>query len=326
MVKKLLLLVFAPSLIHAQTTLIPDARFERALIDLGIDTDQTINGQMATQDAWAVTSLEISTSSLPNYPYTTSSADYYDGLIHDLTGLEAFVNVEQLTVSFTMAEQINLSGLVHLKHLIFGDNMLTSVDVSHNPLLETVEIANGGDVYPMNYVSVLDLSHNPNINSINANGVTQINLNNQNNLQNMLLNVGCGYCWGYPIDYMIGTVCIQVDNPLAAVNHQFPYTTWTINHMNLALQFTDDVVLCALGNETFKQQPITIAPNPTQDVIHLQTEADITEIKLYDLTGRLALQLHNPGKTIALNELSSGVYMLEISTSKGTITQKLVKE
>jgi hypothetical protein len=96
--------------------------------------------------------------------------------------------------------------------------------------------------------------------------------------------------------------------------------------MNLTVQFTDDVVLCALGNETFKQQPITVAPNPTQDVIHLQTDQNITEIKLYDLTGRLALQQHNPGKTIALNNISSGVYMLEISTSKGTITQKLVKE
>ena len=71
---------------------------------------------------------------------------------------------------------------------------------------------------------------------------------------------------------------------------------------------------------------ISITPNPARDRVYLQTDQKITEVKLYDLTGRLALQLHNPGKTIPLNALSSGVYILEISTSKGTITQKLVKE
>lgn len=323
MIQKLLLIVLAPSFIHAQTTLIPDARFERALIELGIDTDQTINGQMATQDALAVTSLEISTSSLPNYPYTTSSADYYDGLIHDFTGLEAFMNIEQLSISFTMAEQINLSGLVQLKHLNFGDNMLTSVDVSHNPLLEKMELTNGGDVYPFNSIGELDFSHNPNINYINSGGVGQINLNNQNNLENIFLNVGCSFCWGDPSP---AGVCIEVDNPPAAVNNQFPYNTWTIYHGNTTVHFTDDVALCVLGNETFNKQLVTISPNPTQDVIHLQTEADITEIKLYDLTGRLALQKYNPGKTIPLNDLSSEVYMLEIQTSQGVFREKLIKE
>jgi hypothetical protein len=233
------------------------------------------------------------------------------------------MNIEQLSISFTMAEQINLSGLVHLKHLIFGDNMLTSVDVSHNPLLEKIELTNGGDVDPFNSIGELDFSHNPNINYINSGGVGQINLNNQNNLENIFLNVGCSFCWGDPSP---ASVCIQVDNPSAAINHQFPYSTWTINHGNAIVHFTDDAALCVLGNETFKQQPITVAPNPMQEVIHLQTEADITEVKLYDLTGRLALQLHNPGKIVALNALSSGVYMLEIQTNHGVLREKLIKE
>ncbi len=321
MIQKLFFLVFAPSLIQAQTTLIPDARFERALIELGIDTDATLNGQMATQDALAVTSLEISQASLPNYPYP--AADFYDGLIHDFTGLEAFVYIELLSISLTMAEQINLNSLVNLKYLNFGDNMLTSIDVSHNTLLEKIELTNGGDVYPLNSIGELDFSHNPNINYINSGGVGQINLNNQNNLENIFLNVGCSFCWGDPSP---ASVCIEVDNPSAAVNNQFPYSTWTIYHGNTTVHFTDDAALCVLGNETFKQQPITVAPNPTQDVIQLQTSAEINEVKLYDLTGRLALQQHKPGKTIALNALSSGVYLLEIQTNQGVFREKLIKE
>ncbi len=306
----------------AQTTLIPDARFERALIELGIDTDQTINGQIATQDALAVTSLEISDSSLPNYPYSTN--DIYDGMIHDFTGLEAFANMEQLSISITMAEQINLNGLVGLKHLQFGDNMLTNVDVSHNPLLESIEISNGGDVYPFNSIGSLDLSHNPNINHIVATNFGQINLNNQNNLENLFLNVACTWCWGNPGE-PIPTVCVQVDNPVAATNHQSPYNSWTIL-TNGGVHFTDDAPLCVLGNETFKAQNLSLSPNPARDFLQLETAEDITEIKLYDLAGRITFEQKNPGKVINLQTLSSGVYLLEATTAKGVLREKVVKE
>ncbi|MBS7788045.1 T9SS type A sorting domain-containing protein [Flavobacterium sp. CYK-55] len=324
MIQKLPLLLLFPCLVHAQTTLIPDYRFERALIELGIDTDQTLNGQMATQDAWTVTLLEIRPGSPNNYPYP--AIDFYDGLIHNFTGLEAFVNVEQLNISSTMAEQINLSGLVGLKHLILGDNMLTGIDVSNNPLLETVEIANGGDVYPMNSIGELDFSHNPNIQTIHAMGVGKINLRNNNNLQNVQLNIGCFYCWGAPDDYIAGNVCLAVDNAQAAINQQTPYNTWTVNHPYVTVQYADEIVQCSLSSAYFETQKAILFPNPTQDVIHLQTDQNITEVKLYDLTGRLALQLYKPGKTIALNALSSGVYLLEIQTNQGVFREKLIKE
>ncbi|MFN8274702.1 MAG: T9SS type A sorting domain-containing protein [Flavobacteriaceae bacterium] len=325
MIQKLLTaLLFFSVAASAQTTLIPDARFERALIELGIDTDQTINGQMATQDALAVTSLEISDSSLPNYPYPTTSPDFNDGLIHDLTGLEAFANLEQLSIRFTMAEQINLNGLMSLKHLQLGDNMLTNVDVSHNPLLESIEISNGGDVYPLNSIGALDLSHNPNINHIVAPSVTQVNLNNQNNLENIFLNVVCGFCWANPGE-PIPTVCVQVDNPVAATNHQSPYSSWTIQS-SAGIHFTDDAVLCVLDNETFKVQNLSLSPNPTRDFLQWQTADDITEIKLYDLAGRITFEQKNPGKVINLQTLSSGVYLLEATTAKGVLREKVVKE
>lgn len=324
MILKLHFLLLVPCFVQAQTTLIPDARFERALMELGIDTDQTINGQIATQDALAVTSLEISQISLPNYPYITPGSDYYDGLIHDFTGLEAFVNIEQLNISYTMAEEINLNNLVHLKHLIFGDNMLTNVDFSNNPLLETVEINNGGELLPVNYISALDLSHNPNINFIKAGPVPQINLNNLNNLENMQINLGCTSCWGPPDNY--STVCIQVDNPTAASDNQFPYNTWTIHNWYTSVHFTNDAALCVLGNETFKAQKISLSPNPTRGILQLETSDDITEIKLYDLAGRINFERKNPGNVLNLQDLSTGVYLLEATTKKGVLSQKLIKE
>ncbi|MBS1535209.1 MAG: T9SS type A sorting domain-containing protein [Bacteroidetes bacterium] len=325
MIQKLLCaLLFFSVAASAQTTLIPDARFERALIELGIDTDQTINGQMATQDALAVTSLEISEGSLPNYPY--SANDIYDGMIHDLTGLEAFVNLQQLIVHSTMAEQINLSSLMGLKRFECADNMLSYIDVSHNSLLEYIDIGTGGDLIPFNTIGELDFSQNPNIQTIHAMGIGKINLNNNNNLQNIQLNIGCFFCWGYPADYIVGAVCIQVDNPAAATQNQLPYSTWNIYHPNVNVHFTNDAALCVLGNETFKAQNISLSPNPARDFLQLETADDITEIKLYDLAGRITFDQKNPEKVINLQSLSSGVYLLEATTEKGVLSQKLIKE
>ena len=61
--KKYLLFLFiinilCLNLLQAQTTNIPDANFEQALIDLGIDTDG-LNGQVLTSDINTLTDLYI---------------------------------------------------------------------------------------------------------------------------------------------------------------------------------------------------------------------------------------------------------------------------
>lgn len=50
----------------AQNVVIPDKNFEKALIELGIDTDGQINGQVLRSDALFVTSLDISNMNIKN--------------------------------------------------------------------------------------------------------------------------------------------------------------------------------------------------------------------------------------------------------------------
>src|SRR5690606_3173665 len=135
--------------LKAQTIAIPDYRFEQALVDLNIDSDGVINGQILVSDALNVTELVITPSVVPNYPYNIGN-DYLEGLIHDVTGIEGFVNLESLTINVTMIEELNVSTLVKLKYLDCTDNMLTSIDVSNNILLEYLDISSGGDVIPFN--------------------------------------------------------------------------------------------------------------------------------------------------------------------------------
>jgi len=107
----------------AQITLILDPKFEQFLIDKGIDSDGIINGQILTSDALAVTKMHI---------YSITSGIY----IQDVTGLEAFVNLDSLSITETMVggemgeNTVDLSTLVNLKYFYTADSNLIFIDFS----------------------------------------------------------------------------------------------------------------------------------------------------------------------------------------------------
>lgn len=322
----LLLIVSANSKSTAQITFIPDYRFEKALIDLGIDSDQIVNGQMLTNDALLVSEMNLSPATLPNYPYP--AIDFYEGMIHDISGIEAFINLEYLKLNVTMIENLNLVNLTKLKYLDCVDNMLTSLNVSNNPLLEYLDISGGGDVLPVNNISEIDLTNNPNINTLKASGVDKINLHNNNNAQSMSINVSCNYCWDYPPDFIVGSVCMEVDNVESAQNNQSPYSEWSILHSNINVNYTDDLSQCALSTLKFHRNDVAIYPNPNQTgIVYLKSKNEtIYKIMIFDLLGRKMIEENKITDNINISSLKNGNYFLKIISSKGSQTEKLIVE
>lgn len=307
----------------AQITVIPDYRFEQALLDLGIDSDLTVNGHILNSDALLVTELIITPTSLTNYPYP--AADIYDGMIHNLTGLEAFVNLEKLVLNVTMVDNLNVNNLVNLKHLNVVDNMLTSIDVSNNSNLEYIKISDYGDALPMNSIIALDLSQNPNIHTIYAPAVQKINLNNNNNNSNMVINVSC-LCIGNPPDDIVGSVCIKVDNVPLVQSNQAPYSEWTINHAHISLNFTSDLSQCLLSTSAFKLNKITIYPNPIQtDILYLKSgDNSLFKVEIFDYLGRKIVEKEKVTDRIDISGLEKGNYLIKILSINGTQTEKLI--
>ena len=308
-----------------QITDIPDYRFEQALLDLGLDSDLAVNGHILNSDALLVTELIITPESLTNYPYP--AGDIYAGMIHNLTGLEAFVNLQKLVLNTTMVDNLNVSNLVNLKHLNVVDNMLTAIDVSNNSNLEYIKISDWGDVLPMNNITELDLSQNPNINTIYAPGVQKINLNNNNNNSNMLINVSC-YWIDSPPDDIVGSVCIKVDNVALAQNTQTPYATWTLSHEHIAFNYTNDLSNCSLGTSTFNQNKITVYPNPVQtDILYLKSDgSSLLKVELFDYLGRKIVENDKVIDSINVSGLAKGNYLIKIFSDSGTQTEKLIVE
>ncbi len=297
----------------AQITYIPDQGFEQALIDLEIDSDGIINGQVLTSDVENVTELIIEDG----------------GIIYSLTGIQDFTSLEKLVVLYTYITELDVSQNLQLKELDCSSNELTSLDVSSNILLEKLYCGNYGiDVGPFNMIEEIDLSNNPNIYDFNAFDMflKKINLKNGNNNSNMKINVSV-FPWGmdepdYDPYEIKNTVCIEVDNEDLAQNNQYPYSEWNITHGgHVAVHFTDNVEACALNTQSFTQTKTKIYPNPVSDVLYFDTTTE--KVTVFDLSGRKVLE-QNQANSIAVSELEKGNYIIKLVSNKGVQTEKII--
>ena len=183
---------------------IPDASFEQALIDLGIDSDQALNSWLLLSDAESVTNLNLR---LPvSFPYGGGNTMITNvtSTITDLTGIEAFINLEDLLLDSNDLENLDLSKLSklstlrcsnnnltqialnqnsELKYLFLTGNALTQIDVTNNPKLEELEINN-------NQVSQIDVSQNSLLKTLEILGNPISTLDTSNLFQ--LVSLYCG--------------------------------------------------------------------------------------------------------------------------------------
>lgn len=110
-----------------QYLLIPDSHFEQLLIDQGIDTDGTVNGQLLREDAEQVERLDLNLNS-------------HFGDIEDLTGIEGFENITYLSAAGQNLVDIDLSSNTKLDTLYLQDNYLNTIDLSKNTNLIMINL------------------------------------------------------------------------------------------------------------------------------------------------------------------------------------------
>ncbi|MBX2827500.1 MAG: T9SS type A sorting domain-containing protein [Flavobacteriaceae bacterium] len=81
-----------------------------------------------------------------------------------------------------------------------------------------------------------------------------------------------------------------------------------------------------LGIQGKEKPKFNVYPVPAKDELHLSSASEINRIELFSNLG-LKLKTFNNQKTISLEGLTSGFYLLKISWKDGTFsTQKLIKE
>nr|WP_262904137.1 T9SS type A sorting domain-containing protein [Chryseobacterium tagetis] len=70
---------------------------------------------------------------------------------------------------------------------------------------------------------------------------------------------------------------------------------------------------------------IAIYPNPTSDILNIQTDAKINAVSVVDLTGRKqAVRFEN--NRVDVRNLPAGTYILNVETENGISTEKFVRK
>ena len=86
--------------------------------------------------------------------------------------------------------------------------------------------------------------------------------------------------------------------------------------------------VAALGNTTFATLGFTLYPNPVQKTLQLQSNSDSTidQITITDLSGKVILVQTQNTTAVNVEQLSNGLYFLEIQSGEQKITKKFIKE
>lgn len=80
-------------------------------------------------------------------------------------------------------------------------------------------------------------------------------------------------------------------------------------------------------NEVSLQSLISLYPNPATDIVTINKTSDISidSVTIFDTLGKsISLQLVNG--QVNISALTSGVYFMNINTSRGSLTQKIIKK
>ncbi|OYU82684.1 MAG: hypothetical protein CFE24_14550 [Flavobacterium sp. BFFFF2] len=236
------------------------------------------------------------------------------------------VMLEKLLIWNTPISSIDVSNNEFLRTLDINNTAVQNIDISQNALLEELFCCN-------NQLSTLNASNNHLLNKVNCNNLN-ISGNNNNITLLILQNSANTLLNGV---YEIGA------NPPVYLN-RFDCT----GNPNLQCIFVDDVANCtanwlgkdatsqyvatqqeceSLNNEAFSTNPFVLYPNPVKEVLYLENKNNdpIQKIEVFDLTGKKVMELTNAQNQINFTAISAGLYLVKISTSKETITHKIIK-
>ncbi|TXK77242.1 T9SS type A sorting domain-containing protein [Mesonia sp. K4-1] len=306
-IKLILLLInlFIGLKITAQTTSIPDQNFEQHLIDEGIDSDGTINGQVLTSDIVSVLVLDLY-------------------MVNDLTGLEDFTALESLEIWDAAHFQNNnditldLTANVNLEKIeIWTYEGLKNLDLTGLVNLEELWVMEGQDDVVTMYIEEIDLSTNPNIKYLHTGYLQyleQINFQNGNNIYMLDMEITVENTSARPI-------CLKVDNATAATNNNSPYDNWT---MYGVIPNYYDTGVCTLAADIISKIEVSLFPNPVQNSFQIKTSDEIERVQIFSIDGKEVAYFGSQSE-YDISQLPTGMYFVKIQSNKGEAIQRIVK-
>ena len=109
--------------------------------------------------------------------------------------------------------------------------------------------------------------------------------------------------------------------------------TLTITHKNNLLSPTQNFALVIsgarllnTGTEDIMENSVSVFPVPAKDVLNISGLTGDAEIQIIDMNGRIVKNEKLTSTTLNVESLSSGSYILMITTDEGTTAKKFIKK
>ena len=222
--------------------------------------------------------------------------------ITEITGLEAFTNAGSIDISNNVITSIN-------SFLSASSVVLVSKSTKQTKSLERaknkVRKLNVSD----NLITDIDISKLTDITELDArnNKLTSLNLKNANNAILDKLDVTGNS----------NLSCIEVDNVADALAK----ADWKKD-----VTATYNVSCKALSTEDFLKENVAAYPNPASSFVEilLSNGLELKKVEIFNATGKKI----TTAKDTLLNveELSAGIYFIKITTDKGAINKRIIKD
>jgi Leucine-rich repeat (LRR) protein len=305
-----------------------------------INVSNNVNLETLSVDLNNLTSLNVSNN--PQLEYLGCYSNYLSSLdvtnntqlkylhvnFNDLTSLDITQNSILRTLSCSSNELtgINLENNSDLSYLDCRDNNITSLDLNDCLGLKRLFVSD-------NLMSDLDISNHPNLILLYArnNSLTTLNISNNSNLRwikcegNNLSDVDFrngnnDYISEFNMTNNSNLSCIFVDDAEAGY-----LDNWIIDD---ASTFVEDESECEALTVTEEALSIgfNMFPNPATEIVSISISTLKADLEIYSVKGQRVINLPlTYGKNnINLNSLSSGMYLVKITSDKFSETKKLL--
>lgn len=96
---------------------------------------------------------------------------------------------------------------------------------------------------------------------------------------------------------------------------------------NYGSGFTEAFSRGAMGVDEQQLAEVNIYPNPSKGIVNLNSDKNIDNVKVFDITGRLVKTINrvDSNKTIVdLTSFATGTYVIKIETGKKVVTKKVI--
>lgn len=210
----------------------------------------------------------------------------------------------------------------------------------------------GGIYYSTNYTGV-----NPTVTSATSSEKNKINIYFSDNINEASASVLSKYIVTYA--YSNGTIntadtipvssaivdAVEKNKIVLTTAEDLPYDTITVRTFEIVSADGLPVLFPSAGSRTqfvktsntglsdIASSEIKLFPNPAKDIIYIDSNPKITDIKIISVTGQTILEYnklsHNSGSTFSLPlNMKAGVYYLQFTNQSGQVveTQKLIKK